>query len=65
MSVKFKFDENAIRKVAMDAAKEKAKTMVFDIECPHCHAKIKAKSGQHPCPKCGETINLTLEFGFD
>lgn len=65
MSVKFEFNEDAIRKAAIDAAKEQAKSMKFDVECPHCHATVNVPSGKHPCPKCGKTIDLKLNFSFD
>lgn len=64
MSVKFEFNEDAIKEVALQAAKEKAKTMTFDIECPHCHAAVNVPAGESVCPACGDKINLQLNFDF-
>ena len=62
MSVKFKFNEDAIKEAALQAAKEKAKTMTFDVECPHCHAAINVPVGQSVCPACGGEIDLKLKL---
>lgn len=62
MSVKFKFNEDAIKEAALQAAKEKAKTMTFDVECPHCHAAINVPVGQGVCPACGGEIDLKLKL---
>ena len=64
MSVKFKFNEDAIKEAALQAAKEKANTMTFDVECPHCHASINVPEGESVCPVCGDKVNLHLNFGF-
>lgn len=62
MSVKFKFNEDAIKEAALQAAKEKVKTMTFDIECPHCHVAINVPVGQSVCPACGGDIDLKLKL---
>lgn len=62
MSVKFKFNEDAIKEAALQAAKEKAKTMTFDVECPHCHASINVPEGESVCPACGCEIDLKLKL---
>lgn len=62
MSVKFKLNEDAIKEAALQAAKEKAKTMTFDVECPHCHAAINVPVGQSVCPGCGGEIDLKLKL---
>lgn len=62
MSVKFKFNEDAIKEAALQAAKEKAKTMTFDVECPHCHASINVPEGESVCPACGGEIDLKLKL---
>lgn len=62
MSVKFKFNEDAIKEAALQAAKQKAKTMTFDIECPHCHVAINIPVGQSVCPACGGDIDLKLKL---
>ena len=62
MSVKFKFNEDAIKEAALQAAKQKAKTMTFDIECPHCHVAINVPVGQSVCPACGGDIDLKLKL---
>lgn len=62
MSVKFKFNEDALKEAALQAAKEKAKTMTFDVECPHCHVAINVPVGQSVCPACGGEIDLKLKL---
>lgn len=62
--VKFKFDENAIKNKIMEAARQKVAELNYDVECPHCHAKINVPAGISNCPACGEQINLQLNINF-
>ena len=36
----------------------------YDVECPHCGAKIRLSPGKHPCPECSEEIDLKLDIDF-
>lgn len=62
--VKFKFNKKAIEEMALDAAREKAANMNFDIECPHCHAAVNVPAGISVCPVCGNQIDLKVNVGF-
>ena len=62
--VKFKFNKKAIEEMALDAAREKAANMNFDIECPHCHAAVNVPAGISVCPVCGNQIELKVNVGF-
>ena len=60
--VKMEFNEDAINELTEAAANELAKSGMFDIECPHCHKAINIPIGKHPCPSCGNEIDLALNF---
>lgn len=68
MEIKFKMDtkklEKALKKEA-DAFVNKsinniAVTHKFNINCPHCNAKIMGHAGKHLCPFCYKEINLKV-----
>lgn len=61
MGIKINFDAKAIESKIKAAAIEKAKTMSFDISCPHCGAKLNAKAGNLACPACGNRIDLKVK----
>lgn len=54
----------ALEKDAKDIVTKQAVTAKYDIECPKCHANIKAQPGRNVCPKCGEEINLKLDINL-
>lgn len=62
MPNKIKFDANSV----MDAVRQKAVDALhgreYEIKCPHCQTVVRVTPGQHPCPKCGEIITLTLDI---
>ena len=64
MSVKIEFDKNAFKQTVKQKAAQALNKRTFDVECPHCHSEVKVPTGQNPCPKCGNIINLTLDINF-
>ncbi len=44
--------------------KQQAQKDTYDIECPHCGKEVSVKPGETPCPACGETVKLELNFNF-
>lgn len=58
---KFQRDiENAAKYKAAEAISKSA----IPIECPFCRAKFEACAGVVLCPKCGEKIDLKINFKF-
>ena len=47
---------------AMNIAESQVKNMSIDVTCPHCSAKIKAKSGKSLCAFCRKEIDVQLNF---
>lgn len=62
MGMKIKINKSALDKVIKDAAIAKAQELAYDIECPHCHAKINVPAGYSVCPVCGGEIDLKFKF---
>lgn len=60
--MKINFDKNGLSKAIQEKAKDAAQKKLYDVECPHCHSKVKITPGEHPCPACGKNISLTLHF---
>lgn len=62
MPKKIKFDANSV----MDAVRQKTVDTLhskeYEIKCPHCQNTVLVTPGQHPCPKCGKIITLTLDI---
>lgn len=62
MPNKINFDANSV----MDAVRQKTVDALhgreYKIKCPHCQTVVRVAPGQHPCPKCGEIITLTLDI---
>ena len=53
-----------LNKAVEEEAREAAKKMKYDIECPYCNAAISVPPGKSTCPRCHKEINLTLDFNF-
>lgn len=64
MSAKIKLDtrklEQSFRKQATQAVNNK----LIEVSCPYCKNKVKIRSGFSRCPRCGKTINLSLNIKF-
>lgn len=37
----------------------------YEVDCPHCNAKIMAYPGKQPCPNCSKEIDLDLNINFN
>lgn len=64
MSIKIKFNEDALEEQIRKIAKEHMENETFDIPCPHCNEDINVPQGKSKCPKCDEYIELELYFDF-
>ena len=62
MKPKVKINKAGLDEVAMAAMKAATDGKSFDIDCPHCGAKISVPEGKSACPQCQSEINLTLNF---
>jgi len=61
---KFSFDTKKLIKEVKKEATKQFNKQLFDIECPHCKAKVQISSGLSKCPKCGEKIDLSIDVKF-
>ena len=64
MGVKIKFDERKLRSTIENATTKALNNRSYDVECPHCHAKINVHPGTDICPLCHNTVNLKLDIKF-
>lgn len=62
--VKIKLNQKALEKTLVEAAKEKASEMSFDVKCPHCGAQVTIPAGISVCPACGNQIDLKVNINF-
>lgn len=56
-----KFDERGLERAIMDTAR-RAVSSGIDLECPHCHRKIKVRGGENRCPFCGGGVVLNMDL---
>ena len=64
MSVKININQAAIQSKIKKAATDKIMHGKYQIECPHCHAKIQAAPGENICPFCHNRVKLTMDINF-
>lgn len=64
MGIKVSFDKNSIERKIAEAARQKAKTMKYEVACPHCGNKVSVPIGKGSCPFCKNEINVNLNFDF-
>ena len=50
-----------LEKEIKKAAEKELKNQKLDVTCPSCGHAFNSKPGKAKCPKCGETINITLD----
>ena len=62
--VKIKFNQKALENTLLEAARQKASEMNFDIECPHCGVQVTVPAGISVCPACGNQIDLNVNINF-
>lgn len=64
MSVKVKIDTRKIESAIKNKTVETLNNRSYEVECPHCNAKISAHPGQNICPFCHNTVDLNLNIKF-
>ena len=64
MDFKINIDKAAIENKVKQAATDKVMRGVYQVECPHCHAKINVMSGKCYCPVCRNPVELTMNINF-
>lgn len=64
MSVKIKFDVNKLNRHIQNQTTSILNQRTYDIECPHCKAKVTVPTGKSFCPICRNEIDLSLNINF-
>lgn len=54
---------NDLNDLFSEIVKDELSNMTYDVECPHCRAKISVEPGNAICPVCGKSINVTIDTG--
>ncbi len=62
IKVKLNFDEKKLESAIKDKTRDVLQNRSYDVECPHCHTKFSAHSGQNVCPACHNTVDLKLNI---
>lgn len=62
MNFKMDFNIDAVKEAIERKTDELLQNREYEVECPHCKKSISISPGKHPCPKCGEIINLSLDI---
>lgn len=62
--VQLKFDEKAAESVMIEAAQSVVAEKELEFQCPQCGQIIIAKPGKSICPKCGNEVELKVNFKF-
>lgn len=53
-----------LEKKVLDNAKHQVIHQRYEVQCPHCQAKVRILPGKHPCPACGKVIDFELNVKF-
>ena len=64
MDFKINIDKAAIENKVKQAATDKVMRGVYQVECPHCHAKINVMPGKCYFPVCRNPVELTMNVNF-
>ena len=62
--MKVSIDKKQLEKIVKGKTEEILQSRAYDIECPHCHAKITIHPGATHCPSCGKEIDLKLNITY-
>lgn len=62
MPKKIKFDTKSVMKAVEKKTVEALRQREYEVKCPHCQSSVRVTPGQHPCPRCGKIITLTLNI---
>lgn len=64
IKVNVNFDKRKLENAIKNKASEALQNRSYEVECPHCHSKFVARSGQNLCPHCHNAVSLDLDIKF-
>lgn len=62
MGFKVNFDADSISSAIQQKTSDLLQNREYEITCPHCNSSVSVKPGNHPCPRCGKIIKLSLDI---